>query len=211
MFPHDHPWLDEEPELMNQEQLKMQKKLDEVIQECYKKGKKKGKQEDQDGKEEAEGENAEEKKKEGDEHDKKLIDKIHAFMFVYDASNKRTFDSLMCMVDVIMQLEKNFTKGQQPKANELPQYLPKKIVVGNKKDLMKNRAAGVIGDKDIKQLDGILIKEVSSLTNQNVNSVFKKLVEQLNDDRTLNKSNEEYADKLEQVMKGAAKAEGSEE
>ena len=31
MFPHDHPWLDEEPELMNAEKKEMAEYLDQVI------------------------------------------------------------------------------------------------------------------------------------------------------------------------------------
>jgi len=38
-------------------------------------------------------------------------------------------------------------------------------VVGNKKDLKKNREAGVFTNQDLEKLEGIKIKEVSALTN----------------------------------------------
>ena len=98
MFPHDHPWLDEEPELMNAEKKEMAEYLDQVIQTSYKDDK--GKKKDDTT---TPGQN--DKKTPGAEtpgngtskgatelfQSRSLIDKIHAFMFVYDASNKRTF------------------------------------------------------------------------------------------------------------------------
>ena len=69
MFPHDHPWLDQEPELMAQSAREMEQFLEKVIVLPYNKKKSK------DGKDEAPA----------------LIDNIHAYMFVYDSSNKRTF------------------------------------------------------------------------------------------------------------------------
>ena len=56
------------------------------------------------------------------------------------------------------------------------------LVVGNKKDLRKDRNAGVIKEEDIEKLNGIgvKIKEVSALTNSGVTDVFKVLVRELN-------------------------------
>ena len=34
------------------------------------------------------------------------MEKIHAYMFVYDSSNKRTFESMKCMLETIVELEK---------------------------------------------------------------------------------------------------------
>lgn len=62
MFPHDHPFMDEEPELMGPAAKEMTEKLNQVIKSPF----------------EANSEI-------------KLIDRIHAYMFVYDSSNKRTF------------------------------------------------------------------------------------------------------------------------
>jgi hypothetical protein len=38
-------------------------------------------------------------------------DGIHAYMFVYDSSNKRTFTSMSCMVETIFEMEKTKKKG----------------------------------------------------------------------------------------------------
>jgi hypothetical protein len=94
-------------------------------------------------------------------------------MFVYDSSNKRTFDSMKCMLDTICELEKTRKKGAGAKGGGgkkkggggAGEYYPKKIVVGNKKDLKKNKEAGSIVKADVESLDGIKIKEISALTN----------------------------------------------
>ena len=67
----------------------------------------------------------------------------------------------------------------------MPDFFPKKIVVGNKKDLRKNRDMGVIESSDIKQLDGIKIREVSALTNTGICEAFKVLITDLNNDSTM--------------------------
>lgn len=41
----------------------------------------------------------------------KIDEKIHAYMFVYDSSNKRTFDSMLCMLETIQELEKAQKRG----------------------------------------------------------------------------------------------------
>jgi len=69
MFPHDHPWLDQEPELMDQRSKDMEKFLEKVICLPYDNN----------------------KNKDGDKLAPDTIDNIHAYMFVYDSSNKRTF------------------------------------------------------------------------------------------------------------------------
>lgn len=35
------------------------------------------------------------------------IDRIHAYMFVFDSSNKRTYESMNCMLSTITELEKS--------------------------------------------------------------------------------------------------------
>ena len=149
MFPHDHPFMDEEPELMGPTAKAMTEKLNQVIKSPF----------------------------EGTYTDKALIDRIHAYMFVYDSSNKRTFQSMFCMIETIMELEKSKKKGGALKAGkkkaENTQYYPKKIVVGNKKDLKKNKELGVIDKNDIKQLEGIKIKEVSALQDMGIIDAFK--------------------------------------
>jgi len=93
-------------------------------------------------------------------------------MFVYDSSNKRTFQSLTCMIETIYEMEKTKKKGGGKmggkKKNDLP-FFPKKIVVANKKDVRVNEAAGKLNREDITKLTeffpNIKIKEVSALTN----------------------------------------------
>ena len=76
---------------------------------------------------------------------------------------------MMCMIETINELEKSKKKGGGVKSGKSKggdgKYFPKKIVVGNKKDLRKNMAAGLLDKNDIAALDGIKIKEVSALTN----------------------------------------------
>jgi hypothetical protein len=59
---------------------------------------------------------------------------IHAYMYVYDASNKFTFDTLICLIETIKEIEKSEAKGKKTVV-----YYPKKIVIGNKKDLKKKK------------------------------------------------------------------------
>lgn len=72
-----------------------------------------------------------------------------------------------------MDLEKSNRKregkgGGDGKKQAAKFFYPKKIVVGNKKDLRRNKDAGIIGESDIKELEGIRIKEVSALTNNGI-------------------------------------------
>jgi len=73
-----------------------------------------------------------------------IMDRIHAYIFVYNSSNKRTFTSMMCMLENIEDIE------NKKKKSGGKYFFPKKIIVGNKKDLRKNKEAGVIGQSDIK-------------------------------------------------------------
>ena len=77
---------------------------------------------------------------------------IHAYMFIYDSSNKRTFQSMTWMIETIYEMEKTKKKGGGKmggnKKKDLP-FFPKKIIVGNKKDLRVNETAGKINREDI--------------------------------------------------------------
>jgi hypothetical protein len=84
--------------------------------------------------------------------------KIHAFMFVYDASNKYTFDTLSCMIETIKEIEKSERRGKKAML-----YAPKKIVIGNKKDLKRRKQ--ILEKSDLKRLEGMRFREVSALTN----------------------------------------------
>ena len=80
MFPHDHPLLNEESELMQKDAKSMEEKLDEVIKSPY-------------------------------DTEKPLIDRIHAYIFVFDNSNKKTFQNMKCMIETVVELEKTKRKG----------------------------------------------------------------------------------------------------
>lgn len=86
MFPHDHPLLNQEKELMEDDALEMEKKLDEVIKSPYT-----------------------EKNDKGEEI--KVINRIHAYVFVFDQSNRKTFTTMKCMAETIVELEKTKKKG----------------------------------------------------------------------------------------------------
>ena len=100
------------------------------------------------------------------------MEKIHAFLFIYDSSNKRTFITMSKMFETIKALEKSKKKGGASKVGKkdkdgktiMPPFFPKMMVLGNKKDLRKNKDAG-IKKEDLEFLEGIKIKEVSALTN----------------------------------------------
>ena len=85
-------------------------------------------------------------------------EKIRGYMFVFDASNKYTFDSLSCLLETIRDIEKSDRRGKK-----LMLYTPKKILIANKRDLKKKKV--VLDKNDMKKLDGIRYKEVSALTN----------------------------------------------
>jgi hypothetical protein len=59
---------------------------------------------------------------------------IHGYLFVYDASNKYTFDTLSCLIETIKEIERSERKG-----NKNLIYTPIKMVLGNKKDLKKKK------------------------------------------------------------------------
>ena len=39
--------------------------------------------------------------------------KIHGYMFIYDASNKFTFDTLSCLMETIKEIEKSERRGKK--------------------------------------------------------------------------------------------------
>ena len=162
MFPHDHPFMDEEAELMGPEAKEMEKKLSEVIQSPYV----------------------------TESTDVLIGEHIHAYIFVYDYSNKRTFDAMFCMIDTIKEIEAAKKKGgglqggnkKEKKTDQQTVLFPKMIVIGNKKDLTKNKNAGSLKKEDIVKLQQTKITEVSALTNEGLAQAFKSLIVQLDND-----------------------------
>jgi hypothetical protein len=43
-------------------------------------------------------------------------DRIHAYIFVYDASKKATFETLLCLIDTIKEIEKSQRRGKKQMA-----------------------------------------------------------------------------------------------
>lgn len=84
--------------------------------------------------------------------------KIHGYMFVYDSSNKFTFDTLSCLMETIKEIEKSERRGKKAMM-----YQPKKLVIGNKKDLKRKKQ--ILEKNDLKKLEGMRYREVSALTN----------------------------------------------
>lgn len=147
LFPHDHPYLDIEQALMDEAALAMSKELDRNLQSPYDTNMTMTERIDQG---------------------------VQGYIFVYDSSNRRTFQSMQGMLETVTDLEESKKKSGGLKSGsnlgskskmQPKYYFPKKIVVGNKKDLAKNRQAGSITHEDIKKIEGIKIKEVSALTN----------------------------------------------
>lgn len=111
--------------------------------------------------------------------------KIHGYLFVYDASNKQTFDTLSCLIETIKEIEKSERRGKKAMM-----YQPKKLVVGNKKDLKRKskHGGGANLDKnDLKKLEGMWLREVSAMTNQGVQEAFKILIGEINSCNILHK------------------------
>lgn len=64
-------------------------------------------------------------------------------------------------------------------------YQPKKMVIGNKKDLKKKKH--ILEKSDMRKLEGIRYREVSALTNQGIYEAFKAIVADINGDSILHK------------------------
>lgn len=86
-------------------------------------------------------------------------DKIHGFMFVYDSSNKATFDTMCQMIDVVKEIERSERRGKKVHGV----FNTSKVVVGTKRD-RKKRGEGP-RKNDFKKVESMRIKEVSALTN----------------------------------------------
>jgi hypothetical protein len=86
------------------------------------------------------------------------------------------------MIETIKEIEKNEKRGKKKQI----EFYPKKLIIGNKKDLKKKK--GVLEKSDIKKLDGIKLREVSALTNQGVQEAFKLLIHDIHHDPILHKA-----------------------
>lgn len=73
----------------------------------------------------------------------KYIDRIHAYILVYDCSNRHSFDTMMVMYDQLNKYIQHYSiRGPRKSAfNYVP---PKIMIMGNKRDKSKNKKAGFI-------------------------------------------------------------------
>jgi hypothetical protein len=60
-----------------------------------------------------------------------LINRIHGYIFVFDKTNKKSFYSMMCLIETVKELEKQ----SKTKSG----FSPKILVIGNKSDLQDNK------------------------------------------------------------------------
>lgn len=101
-------------------------------------------------------------------------------MFIFDSSNRYTFETLFTLIDTIKEIEKSERKGKRTLT-----YETKKMVIGNKKDLKKHKQ--VLERNDLKKLEGMRFREVSAFTNSGVYEAFKACIIDIYNDHTLNK------------------------
>ena len=104
------------------------------------------------------------------------------------------------MLQTLVDLEKSNLKrqgqggggGDKAKKPAAKIFYPKKIVVGNKKDLRRKKESGVLTAADINLLEGIKIREVSALTNLGIQEVLKLLVTDMNNDKSFDKLQDQH-------------------
>jgi len=106
--------------------------------------------------------------------------RIHGYLFVFDASNKNTFDTLACLIETIKEIEKSERRGKK-----IMLYSPKKLVLGNKKDLKRRKQ--VLEKNDLMKLEGMRYREASALTNQGVMESIKILLADIHSCNILHK------------------------
>ena len=110
--------------------------------------------------------------------------KVHGYIYVYDASNKNTFQTLSSLIETIKEIEKSERRGQK-----VVVYTPKKLVLGNKKDLV-SRSLGESNKVDREALQKLEVNKhrlVSALTNQGVQESFRTLITDIHSCNILNK------------------------
>jgi len=79
------------------------------------------------------------------------------------------------LIETIKEIEKAERRGKKAMT-----YCPKKMVIGNKKDLKKKKQ--ILEKADLKKLDGMRFREVCAFTNHGVYEAFKVLISDINSD-----------------------------
>ena len=59
---------------------------------------------------------------------------IHAYVFVYDSSNRNTWETLKCMIETVREIERSDRRGRKNIV-----FSPLKMIIGNKKDLLSRK------------------------------------------------------------------------
>lgn len=112
--------------------------------------------------------------------EKPIDERMHAFVLVYDSTNRHTFNS---MVEIFWQLKDFHNQAvSNKKTPKLKQYLPKLIIVGNKMDLIKKKR-NYLKPADIEQVGDTFIKEISAFTADGVDDAFNYLIHLMDNDR----------------------------
>ena len=73
--------------------------------------------------------------------DQPLINRVHGFILMFDKSDKKSFQSLVCLIETLHELQKQF-KHQSD-------FQPSIIIIGNKSDLKQNSANRVLKQEEI--------------------------------------------------------------
>lgn len=113
-----------------------------------------------------------------------ILGKIHGYVYVYDASNKQTFETLTSLIDTVREIEKSDRRGKK-----VVTYLPKKLVLGNKKDLLNKRVGqdNFIDKAALGKLEINKHRLVSAMTNSGVQEAFRSLINDIHGDNILHK------------------------
>lgn len=102
--------------------------------------------------------------------DDSIMAKIHGYIYVYDASNKNTFDTLSCLIDTIREIETSELRGKKGIF-----YKPKKFIFANKIDLI-TRSTTIVDRDSLKKLEINKHLLVSAFTNHGVQEAFRALI-----------------------------------
>jgi hypothetical protein len=60
--------------------------------------------------------------------------RIHGYLYVYDASNRNTWETLKCMIETVREIERSERCGQKNIV-----FTPIKIFIGNTRDLLSRK------------------------------------------------------------------------
>jgi Ras family len=113
-----------------------------------------------------------------------ILGKIHGYIYVYDCSNRNTFDTLSCLIDTVREIEKSERRGKR-----VVTYTPKKLVLGNKKDLLQRKTAqeNMVDRATLQKLEINKHRLVSAMTNHGVQEAIRALINEIHSCNILHK------------------------